>query len=236
MPAPSRSLVRAFTAAFGLRPQPLPGDAPVREAPCGQSCWVPLPALPPEVLRDGDLVLLPLTQHDCALEQELSKDEDVLRWTTLPVDLTQQQAQERLARAERGRAEGAVARVVVQRAGQPGCWPNGCQDDACSTSLMRPPQCAYSGPGGLRPCGRATPHRQGRRHRVAAVAVVELDRQLTGRGPQTTRTPTGCSTVSSSDSGCGAPPAALTPRGQVSAVGRPPCGTVGPHDGAVITF
>ena len=62
--------------------------------------------MPPDVLESEDCSLRSLAMEDWALEQAMSRDPDVVRWTYYPVDMTEQEARHRiqvsLERARRG--------------------------------------------------------------------------------------------------------------------------------------
>lgn len=76
------------------------------------------PPLPARLEGDGVTLRL-LRESDWPLEQELSRDPDAVRWTTIEADLDEHRARERV----RGRVEGADAgtgqRWVIETGGEP---------------------------------------------------------------------------------------------------------------------
>jgi len=78
-----------------------------------------LPGPPPMVLSDGDVVLTPYDDAGMSLERALSREADVVRWTTSPPDLTEEQSAARLARYRDFAATMVTARWVVSLAGLP---------------------------------------------------------------------------------------------------------------------
>lgn len=62
--------------------------------------------MPPVALERGDLKLRALSRKDWALEQVMSRDPDVVRWTYYPVDMTEEKSRHRvqvsLERTRRG--------------------------------------------------------------------------------------------------------------------------------------
>lgn len=85
--------------------------------PSGQCLPMRLPSPLPLELRDDDLILRAATLQDLGLEQELSRVDDIVRWTSMPAYLSEDQARQRIARACHQRAQGVLARFVVERAG-----------------------------------------------------------------------------------------------------------------------
>lgn len=84
----------------------------------GTVVGVTLPAAAPPRLVDGDLVLRELTGDDGWLEQDLSRDPDVVRFTTYPPDLIPEQTAARWERYVAARARGVLVRYVLELAGQ----------------------------------------------------------------------------------------------------------------------
>jgi RimJ/RimL family protein N-acetyltransferase len=52
--------------------------------------------VPPDVLERGDLKLRALSVEDWELEQVMSRDPDVVRWTYYPVDMTEHESRRRV--------------------------------------------------------------------------------------------------------------------------------------------
>lgn len=52
--------------------------------------------MPPDVLERGDLKLRAFSVEDWALEQAMSRDPDVVRWTYYPVDMTEEKSRHRI--------------------------------------------------------------------------------------------------------------------------------------------
>lgn len=73
---------------------------------------VTLPLPPPELPADV-LVLRAIDDADWRVEQQLSRDPDVVRWTLYPRAMTAAQARARVARSRRRAAEGVVQRYVI---------------------------------------------------------------------------------------------------------------------------
>lgn len=61
-----------------------------------------LPAPAPEELRAGPLRMRPLTDGDEQLLRAMSRDADIVRWTTIPADLDEAGAHDRLRRMVAG--------------------------------------------------------------------------------------------------------------------------------------
>ena len=79
---------------------------------------VPLPTPPPTLV--GAVTLRALADEDWPVEQELSADPDVVRWTFYPADLSEEHARERIARGVDASAKRRAQRYVVLAAdGQP---------------------------------------------------------------------------------------------------------------------
>ena len=74
---------------------------------------MPLLAATPDSLQAGPFTLRILTPQDWRLEQELSRDEDVIRWTLFPPHLSPEQAQRRMARTVQAREENLLARYSL---------------------------------------------------------------------------------------------------------------------------
>lgn len=75
-----------------------------------------LPARPPTTFCDGDLVLRVVSAEDWQLQQQLSGTEDVVRWTTIPEQLTEAAARARAERAHVRYGTVVAAEYVVERA------------------------------------------------------------------------------------------------------------------------
>jgi RimJ/RimL family protein N-acetyltransferase len=73
----------------------------------------------PDRLSDGVIVLRAIEEPDWRLEQELSRDQDVVRFTTIPPDLSEQDARDRVLRAIERRQAGEVAQYALERSGRP---------------------------------------------------------------------------------------------------------------------
>ena len=72
-----------------------------------------LPVPTPNLLQAGRFMLRILTAADWRLEQALSMDEDVIRWTLFPPHLTDELARQRMARVAEARAEALLARYTL---------------------------------------------------------------------------------------------------------------------------
>ena len=93
----------------------------------------PLLAAPPERFGSGDVVLRAMTEADWPLEQALSRDPDVLRWTTHPPYLTEAVARQRMAElADRAR------RWLGQRYAV--CGPDGAAVGMAALTVERSPE------------------------------------------------------------------------------------------------
>jgi RimJ/RimL family protein N-acetyltransferase len=77
-----------------------------------------LPALPPARLSDGVVDLRLLEARDWMLEQAMSQDADIVRWTPMPPSLSEQQARERVHRAIGQYATNNLAIWVIERDGE----------------------------------------------------------------------------------------------------------------------
>ena len=71
-----------------------------------------LPLPPPELFADV-FVLRAIEDADWRVEQDLSRDPDVVRWTLYPEAMTEAQARARVTRSQRRAAEGMVQRYVI---------------------------------------------------------------------------------------------------------------------------
>ena len=69
--------------------------------------------LPPPELPADVFVLRAIDDADWRVEQQLSRDPDVVRWTLYPQAMTQAQARARVNRSQRCAAEGVVQRYVI---------------------------------------------------------------------------------------------------------------------------
>ena len=79
---------------------------------------VTLPAPPPARLSDGVVVLRLLEERDWMLEQAMSQDGDIVRWTTVQPSLSEEQARERVNRAIGQHATNNLAIWVIERDGE----------------------------------------------------------------------------------------------------------------------
>ena len=70
-------------------------------------------SLPPPELPADVFVLRAIESTDWRVEQQLSRDPDVVRWTLYPQEMTESQARARVARSRRRAAEGVVQRYVI---------------------------------------------------------------------------------------------------------------------------
>ena len=73
---------------------------------------LPTPPAPPTTLV-GAVTLRALVDDDWPLEQELSSDPEVVRWTFYPADLTEEHARERIARGAEASLKRRAQRYVV---------------------------------------------------------------------------------------------------------------------------
>jgi RimJ/RimL family protein N-acetyltransferase len=90
-------------------------------------------AAPPERFTSGDVVLRAMTVEDWTLEQALSRDLDVIRWTTHPPHLTEAAARQRMAEvADRAR------RLIGQRYAV--CSPDGEALGTAALTVGRSPE------------------------------------------------------------------------------------------------
>jgi RimJ/RimL family protein N-acetyltransferase len=69
--------------------------------------------LPPPELPADVFVLRAIEDADWRVEQQLSRDREVVRWTRYPEAMTEAQARARVTRAQRRAAEGGVQRYVI---------------------------------------------------------------------------------------------------------------------------
>ncbi len=74
---------------------------------------MPLPVPTPDLLQAGRFALRILTADDWRLEQALSMDEDVIRWTLFPPRLTDELARQRMFRLAEARAQALAARYAL---------------------------------------------------------------------------------------------------------------------------
>ena len=74
---------------------------------------MPFPVLFPGVLPAGAWQLRAIADDDRALEQELSRDDEVVRWTFYPPGMSDERAAERIRRTRERAAQGQGARYVV---------------------------------------------------------------------------------------------------------------------------
>ncbi|MCC3271788.1 GNAT family N-acetyltransferase [Arthrobacter zhangbolii] len=74
---------------------------------------MPLITATPDSLQLGRFTLRILTASDWHLEQELSRDEDVIRWTLFPAYLSADNARRRVERAAAARRENLLARYAL---------------------------------------------------------------------------------------------------------------------------
>lgn len=75
---------------------------------------MPLLAPTPDSLQVGKFILRIFTPSDWRLEQALSRDDDVIRWTLFPPHLSDERAQLRMTRMEQARGESLLARYSVR--------------------------------------------------------------------------------------------------------------------------
>lgn len=74
---------------------------------------MPLLAPTPDTLQLGRFTLRILTPADWRLEQALSRDDDVIRWTLFPPDLSDDRARYRMHRVAEARGESLLARYSL---------------------------------------------------------------------------------------------------------------------------
>lgn len=79
---------------------------------------MPLNLLPPTALRADDIELLELQLTDWPLEQQLSREPDVVRWTFYQADMTEQQARERIELGHARSRDGISRRYAVRLDGR----------------------------------------------------------------------------------------------------------------------
>lgn len=105
---------------------------------------MPLLTSTPDTLQAGTFTLRILTPEDWRLEQELSMDDDVIRWTLFPPHLSDDRALSRMTRAEEARGESLLARYTV--------WDGGdvLGTAGISSTVDGPPELMYA----LLPYGR----------------------------------------------------------------------------------
>ena len=77
-----------------------------------------LPTPPPKSFQDGLLTLRLVSNDDWPLEQALSNVADVVTWTSIPAELSEQAARERVERANLRYLKGVSARYVVEQDGR----------------------------------------------------------------------------------------------------------------------
>ena len=75
---------------------------------------MPLLGPTPDALQVGRFTLRILTPVDWRLEQALSMDADVIRWTLFPPNMSADRAQMRMTRAEEARGEYLLARYSLR--------------------------------------------------------------------------------------------------------------------------
>lgn len=75
--------------------------------------------VPPSSLPAGRVELRAMVDDDWRLEQELSRDPDVTRWTSYPVDMSEQVSRKRIAAGVARRDRGLAARYVIVVDGHP---------------------------------------------------------------------------------------------------------------------
>ncbi|MCC3301789.1 GNAT family N-acetyltransferase [Arthrobacter sp. zg-Y895] len=75
---------------------------------------MPLLAQTPDTIQVGRFTLHILTAADWRLEQALSRDGDVIRWTLFPPDLSEDRARYRMSRAAEARGESLLARYSLR--------------------------------------------------------------------------------------------------------------------------
>ncbi|MDM7989001.1 GNAT family N-acetyltransferase [Arthrobacter sp. zg-Y877] len=78
---------------------------------------MPLLTSTPDTLQVGRFALHIVTSQDWPLEQSLSMDDDVIRWTLFPPHLSDELARYRMTRAEEARGESLLARYTVWDSG-----------------------------------------------------------------------------------------------------------------------
>lgn len=74
---------------------------------------MPRPPLPPTELLAEPYVLRAIVSDDWPLEQALSRVPDVVRWTVYPPDLSDDDAQDRIARIEQAGRDGRLRRYRI---------------------------------------------------------------------------------------------------------------------------
>jgi RimJ/RimL family protein N-acetyltransferase len=77
-----------------------------------------LPALPPARLSDGVVDLRLVEARDWMLDQAMSQDAEIVRWTPMPASLSEQQARERVHQAIGQHATNDRAIWVIERDGE----------------------------------------------------------------------------------------------------------------------
>lgn len=76
--------------------------------------------MPPDVLGGGACSLRALSVEDWALEQAMSRDPDVVKWTFYPVDMTEEESRHRIESSLERTGLGLVRRyAIVDRTGDP---------------------------------------------------------------------------------------------------------------------
>ena len=76
-------------------------------------------SLPPDVLVGDGCYLRALSVTDWAIEQALSRDSDVVRWTYYPVELTEDESRHRIQDSLERTGVGLLRRYVVVEGGTP---------------------------------------------------------------------------------------------------------------------
>ena len=79
---------------------------------------MPLLAPTPDTLQGERFTLRILTAADWPLEQALSRDDDVIRWTLFPPDLSDDRARLRMQRSQEAREESLLARYSIREGGE----------------------------------------------------------------------------------------------------------------------
>jgi RimJ/RimL family protein N-acetyltransferase len=76
--------------------------------------------MPPDVLERQGCCLRALSIQDWALEQSMSRDPDVARWTYYPVDMTEEESRHRIQDSLERSGRGLLRRyAIVNEAGDP---------------------------------------------------------------------------------------------------------------------
>ena len=69
--------------------------------------------MPPDVLEREDCCLRALSVEDWALEQAMSRDPDVVKWTYYPVEMTEQESRHRIQDSLERTSRGLVRRYAI---------------------------------------------------------------------------------------------------------------------------